>query len=236
MDNTILVVLVDIVIAIIILVGLYTFVKRYRNKKRADEIIADIQTRFYSIAVFAINGLNPKEFKNFDDYREIVLNAISREAWDSIDNEINKLIDEGGISDSILRYINRDKIDEIVKYMITKFNLEDRIQKTYIESRKDDIENENPMDELEFTDKDGNPIDVTDPENFNVDDDIEDPELEPAEEIVIPEAELAKLIPKVDEDTEAPQVTEDLTPEEIEAGVHYDSKGRKRRADGKFTK
>lgn len=217
---------------IIVCLAAYYF-KNRKEKDEWDEALQKADKAVYDFILDLLIGIDASQYKNLDEFRSIVLIQVENSSWEIVRKTLDELIEKGEVPSGIRNYLTRDKVHDYIDKFVLRKDIDNLITSTYLNAEKDHIEN--PDDSLSFTNDDGETIDYSDPDQYNIDDEVTDPELEPAEEDEIPPEALAKLNPPSDDPSEDNEVWE-LSEDEVAAGVHFDKNGRKRDKNGRFTK
>lgn len=177
-----------VILAIIVLV-IFLELKHSSNKKAAIEFVKDLSDDILEVILDTINSAKPEKYTDLAEFEADLLNNIYDSAWDMVSKKAEES-EVDGITKLFFKYINKETLKDIIDDVINKNNVLDTIANNFGANK---IETSN----LEAED-DSLAKEYSDQSQYVENSTVE--ELDPAEEPVHSDDEIAALNPQTDEE------------------------------------
>ena len=201
-----------IVLGIIIGVTALMIKKRNNNDtKAAIEFLNGLGNELLNIIITTVKDIDPSEIDSAEEFEVIVLNNVYDKSWDYVQEQINLRLADDSIIKTIINIVDKDYVIRFIDELCEKSGLTENIQGEYAAYRLS-VNNTEEQDEALAAE-------YSDEEKYHTEE-VTEEDLEPAEDPVHTEEELANLNPQKDEEKEFDATDEsmELLPEDDELG------------------
>lgn len=163
----------------------------YKNgKESATSFLASLTNTFYNSIIEIINGIDLSSYSTLIEFETDVLSQIYDKMWDFVEGQIAEAAKTDILSAVALKILNKDFLTKFIDDLIEQNQILDKIMDRWnskIETTSESMVEEDKKLQETFSDS----------KQYNEESSYND--LPPVEETVIPEEELSKLNPQMDE-------------------------------------
>ena len=181
-----------IVILAILIFVIAVELRKSADKKNALEFLQGLGDKILEVILDTINSASPEKFYTLVDFQNYLLEQIYNNVWDYLTDKVNSDSTVDSITKIFFKYIDKDTLTKFINEIIEKNNLNEKVTNIFvsnsIESTEKTIVDEDNKLAKEYSDT----------EKYN--ENVSDKDLEPAEELVPSDDEIATINPQKDEE------------------------------------
>ena len=181
-----------IVILAILIFIIAVELRKSADKKNALEFLQGLGDKILEVILDTINSASPEKFHTLVDFQNYLLEQIYNNVWDYLTDKVNSDSTVDSITKIFFKYIDKDTLTKFINEIIEKNNLNEKVTNIFvsnsIESTEKTIVDEDNKLAKEYSDT----------EKYN--ENVSDKDLEPAEELVPSDDEIAAINPQKDEE------------------------------------
>lgn len=181
-----------IILLIILGVTVYIGLKKSGDEKAVENFINGLTDTIFDIVLETIGDVRPEDHLTFESFRDTVINNVYAAVWDYVSYTAEEAVEVNQLTKAVFQLIDEQTVVDFTNSLLETKNLRQSIQDIYgshkIRELIDDTEDEQLQEEYS--------------DQTKYVENISDIELAPAEEISIPDEELSKIIPPVENEDE----------------------------------
>lgn len=181
-----------IILLIILGVTVYIGLKKSGDEKAVENFINGLTDTIFDIVLETIGDVRPEDHLTFESFRDTVINNVYAAVWDYVSYTAEEAVEVNQLTKAVFQLIDEQTVVNFTNSLLETKNLRQSIQDIYgshkIRELIDDTEDEQLQEEYS--------------DQTKYVENISDIELAPAEERSIPDEELSKIIPPVENEDE----------------------------------
>ena len=181
-----------IVILAIVVFVVAMELKKSADKKNVMEFLQGLGDKILEVILDTINSASPEKFPTLVDFQNYLLEQIYNNVWDYLTDKVNSDSTVDSFTKAFFKYIDRNTLTKFINDIIEKNNLNEKVTNIFVSHSIESTERSVVDEDNKLAEE------YSDPEKYN--ENVSDNDLEPAEESVPSDDEIAAINPPKDEE------------------------------------